>query len=231
MKTILYARTACPNPEHIRTQLDKLEKYAADFGYTDCEQIIDDGFSGTDRPTDRPGFDRLMDEVNSGEISTVIVVDLARIARNMKLVFEVMAELAECDVRLIALAEDFDSMRTKYEPNESMETMLNCIYSQMQARKRINMEINRWGRMHESYLSKNKPALYSALRECGRMSTYLDFISEAADYRIRSLLKSMREEAGLPEQPAAGDRAEWTFRMDELYKKAAKIVRKEMIEI
>ncbi|MDO4484817.1 MAG: recombinase family protein [Clostridia bacterium] len=139
MKTILYARSATPNPEAIEKQLAELQEYADNWGYTDCEAVIDDGYSGagTLGHWDRPGFVHMMEEVDNDEVATVLVVDLARLSRNMVAVQKIISELTDYDVHLIALTEEYDNMANVYNPNDSFMDMLNMAYQEMKERKRL----------------------------------------------------------------------------------------------
>ena len=47
---------------------------------TTAKEFVDDGFSGT--TFDRPGFKRMMTEIEKGRIDCIIVKDLSRLGRN-----------------------------------------------------------------------------------------------------------------------------------------------------
>lgn len=233
MKTILYARSACPDQEAIRKQLEKMERYAADMGYTDLERIIDDGIAGTgiNDLDERPGLVQMMEMVEKEEVANVIVTDFSRLSRNMRVTSDILEMLDDYDVRLVALEDIYDSMSEKYRPNQPFAVSMINICKEMQSRKWNQMEFKKWGRMHESQLSEKRPALYASLRESARLNDYLEIISDTADHRLRELLHDMRAQVGLPESPHPDNLVDWTRCMDELYKKAAQIVRSEIIEI
>lgn len=63
----------------IQNQKTILAQYARDHSYLHPEFFVDDGISGT--TFDRPGFQRMQEMVERGEIGTIIVKDLSRFGR------------------------------------------------------------------------------------------------------------------------------------------------------
>ena len=65
------------------TTLDKsclksiLQKYAEDNGFGNIQFFVDDGWSGTN--FDRPDFQRMIAEVDAGNVATIIVKDYCAI--------------------------------------------------------------------------------------------------------------------------------------------------------
>lgn len=85
-----------------------LTRYAEDNGFTPYEFIYDDGFSGAD--FERPAFARMMEDVEAGKVSTVIVKDMSRFGRDyLKVGFYTEILFAEKDVRLIAVNDNVDT--------------------------------------------------------------------------------------------------------------------------
>lgn len=64
----------------ISTQKLILTKYATDHGFLQTRFYIDDGFTGAN--FDRPGFKRLIADVEAGLIGTVICKDMSRFGRD-----------------------------------------------------------------------------------------------------------------------------------------------------
>ena len=64
----------------IGTQRAILMDYCAAHGYHVHKVYIDDGYSGLN--FDRPGFQELLDDVESGAINMVITKDLSRLGRD-----------------------------------------------------------------------------------------------------------------------------------------------------
>ena len=56
-----------------------LQKYANDHGFLNCKFYVDDGYSGAN--FNRPAFKEMMIEVESGNVSAVIVKDQSRLGR------------------------------------------------------------------------------------------------------------------------------------------------------
>ena len=61
----------------IQNQKTFLSQYAANNGFTDYTFYVDDGFSGTS--FERPDFKRMIKDIESGKIGTVIVKDYCAI--------------------------------------------------------------------------------------------------------------------------------------------------------
>ena len=64
----------------ISHQKEMLEEYSSSRGIRNFRHFTDDGISGT--RFDRPGFTEMMDEVNMGHISMVVVKDMSRYGRD-----------------------------------------------------------------------------------------------------------------------------------------------------
>ena len=57
-----------------------LTKYAKENGFSNTRFYVDDGITGT--RFDRPGFQAMLDDIEMGYVSTVIVKDLSRLWRD-----------------------------------------------------------------------------------------------------------------------------------------------------
>ncbi len=66
--------------ESITNQRNLLTNYIKQSGYTFVEEYVDDGFTGTN--FDRPGFKKMIDDIESGKINCVITKDLSRLGRD-----------------------------------------------------------------------------------------------------------------------------------------------------
>lgn len=94
----------------IAHQKQILEKYAIDHGYTNYRFFVDDGYSGTS--FDRPGFQDMLAEIESGNINMVIVKDMSRFGRNyleVGMYTEIM--FPDKNVRFVAINDGVDSDR------------------------------------------------------------------------------------------------------------------------
>ena len=66
--------------ESIINQRNLLIDYVKSNGFTLIDEYVDDGFTGTN--FDRPGFKRLIDDIERGRINCVITKDLSRLGRD-----------------------------------------------------------------------------------------------------------------------------------------------------
>ena len=64
----------------IQTQRMMLREYAQANGLYVVGEYVDDGWSGTNY--DRPGFQRMIDDIEDGKINCVVTKDLSRLGRN-----------------------------------------------------------------------------------------------------------------------------------------------------
>ena len=83
--TALYARLSQEDAldgdsNSIVNQKAVLSKYASDNGFTNPVFFIDDGVSGV--TFDRPNFNRMIAEIEAGNVATVIVKDMSRLGRD-----------------------------------------------------------------------------------------------------------------------------------------------------
>ena len=94
----------------IINQRNMLTKYAEEKQLVPYEFIYDDGFSGTDWT--RPAFAKMIEEVEAGLVSTVVVKDMSRFGRDY-LYVGMLTEILfpKMDVRLIAIHDNVDSER------------------------------------------------------------------------------------------------------------------------
>ena len=92
----------------IKNQRMILQKYAEDHGFRNIEYYIDDGYSGAN--FNRPDFKRMMADIESGKVATVIVKDQSRLGRDY-LQTGMLMEITfpQYDVRFIAVNDGVDS--------------------------------------------------------------------------------------------------------------------------
>ena len=64
----------------IANQKKLLQKYAKENGFQNLKVYADDGFTGTN--FNRPDFQRMIEDVEMGYVSTVIVKDMSRFGRD-----------------------------------------------------------------------------------------------------------------------------------------------------
>ena len=112
--TILYERLSREDEREnesisIENQKAYLEEYATRGGFTNFIHLTDDGWSGT--RWDRPGFLRMMDEVERGNVSAILIKDMSRLGRDHLRVGLFLEQIREMGVRLIAVAEAIDTAK------------------------------------------------------------------------------------------------------------------------
>ncbi|MCD8150411.1 MAG: recombinase family protein [Clostridiales bacterium] len=91
----------------IVNQKHLLEEYANNHGMRNTRHYTDDGISGT--RFDRPGFLKMMDEVEAGNVDVVLVKDMSRLGRDYLKVGEIMETFRQKGVRLVAINDGVDS--------------------------------------------------------------------------------------------------------------------------
>ena len=92
----------------ISNQKKIVEAYCKQHGITILKFFVDDGWSGGN--FERPGFQEMMRELESGKANVVITKDLSRLGRDMR-ESSYYAEqfFPENQIRYIAIADNFDS--------------------------------------------------------------------------------------------------------------------------
>ena len=94
----------------IQNQKAILLQYARDHRFPHPTFFIDDGYSGVDF-ANRPGFQKMLAEIEAGNVGTVITKDLSRLGRNSSLTgLYINYTFPQNDVRYIAINDHFDSI-------------------------------------------------------------------------------------------------------------------------
>ena len=92
----------------IKNQKEYLEDFARKNGFRNIRHFTDDGVSGT--TFEREGFQKMVAEVEAGNVGTVIVKDMSRFGRNyLKVGFYTEMLFPEKGVRFIAINNGVDS--------------------------------------------------------------------------------------------------------------------------
>jgi DNA invertase Pin-like site-specific DNA recombinase len=112
--TILYERLSHEDGREneslsIEHQKEYLEEYAIRNGFTNFIHISDDGWSGT--RWDRPGFLKMLEEVERGNVGQILIKDMSRLGRDHLRAGLFLEQLRETGVRLIAAAEGIDTAK------------------------------------------------------------------------------------------------------------------------
>ena len=117
----------------ITSQRFMLEQYANDHNLGQTQVFIDDGFSGTD--FNRPNLLKLLNEVERGLVSTVIVKDLSRFGRNyLKVGYYLEMYFPEHNIRFIAVDDNVDTAVT-VETIGPFKNVMNELYAKEVSKK------------------------------------------------------------------------------------------------
>jgi len=93
----------------ISNQREMLSRHAKESGYVNTRFFLDDGYSGT--TFDRPGWQRLMQEVDDANVEAILVKDMSRLGRDYLRVGLYMEQFADQSIRLIAVNDGVDTSK------------------------------------------------------------------------------------------------------------------------
>ena len=101
------------NVQSIEAQRHALRAYAQLHGIEIVEEFVDAGLSG--QSVKRPAFKRMLAQAMDGSrpVQIVLMHRLARMARNMRIIFNALDAFAEQEVEAIAVTENFGQGRSK----------------------------------------------------------------------------------------------------------------------
>ena len=103
----------------IQNQQIMLMEYAKSQHFPNPTFFIDDGYSGVDF-SNRPGFQKMLAEIEAGHVEVVITKDLSRLGRNSSLTgLYINYTFPQYDVRYIAINDHFDTI----DPNSTDSDM------------------------------------------------------------------------------------------------------------
>lgn len=131
--TALYCRLSIddgPNMESmsISNQKKYLQEYAEKNGLPNFEFYIDDGYTG--RNFNRPGFQRLVKDIESRLVSTVIIKDLSRLGRNyIEVGMYTDVYFPKHNIRFISLNDGIDSLIKTDFDIAPFKNIMNDMYS------------------------------------------------------------------------------------------------------
>jgi DNA invertase Pin-like site-specific DNA recombinase len=100
-KAAIYCRTATKDDVVIEWQEERLLQYAEEYGYVNTVHYIDNGKNG--RSLNRPAMKQLIEDINAGEIQTVLVTRADRIARDLAPLHQWMMITKDMNVKCISL--------------------------------------------------------------------------------------------------------------------------------
>ena len=111
--TALYARLSQDDmldgeSNSVTNQKKILKRFADDNGFLNTRCYFDDGVSGT--MFEREGFQKMISDIEKGEVKTVIVKDLSRLGRDhLQVGYYTEIFFPQNDVRFVAIYDNVDS--------------------------------------------------------------------------------------------------------------------------
>jgi len=121
--------------ESVINQRQILLNYVKANGFCFVDEYVDDGYSGTN--FDRPGFQKMIEDIEEKKINAVIVKDLSRLGRDhVKTGYYMERYFPEKRIRFISIMEGYDSARNQAS-NDSSTFIVACndYYSKQNSNK------------------------------------------------------------------------------------------------
>jgi hypothetical protein len=178
-KTAIYCRTAYADEAAIAVQEARLRVYAEEHGYGNIVCHRDSGAAGN--TLSRPAMAALTADIKAGEIGTVLVTNISRIARTFPLVSAWRELLRKHGVKFIALAGGDAAATVELTYRLVGDYLLpNIALSDPPDAP----PLRRYGMLHKVYLREEKPALYAQLLLSERLFPLCRAVDEAARTRL-----------------------------------------------
>ena len=120
----------------IENQKAMLLQYAKEHHFPNTVFFVDDGYSGTDY--DRPGFQRMLDEIEAGNVAIALSKDLSRLGRNSALTgLYTNFTFPQHGVRYIAITDNYDTADPNSINNDfaGIKNWFNEFYARDTSRK------------------------------------------------------------------------------------------------
>ena len=155
--TALYMRLSRDDENYgdsvsIETQRLVLNTYARDQGFFIVDEYVDDGWSGTN--FERPGFQRMLQDIEAGKVNCVLVKDLSRFGReHVMMDYYLEFFFPEKQIRFIAIADNEDT-----EKGLSDFVPFKNLFNEMLSLRRVRQE----AATADSF--RKKPAMFE---QCG----------------------------------------------------------------
>lgn len=111
--TALYCRLsrddgAAGDSNSIANQKKLLQKYAKEHSFGNTRYYVDDGYTGTN--FNRPGFQKLLEDMDMGYVTVLIVKDMSRLGRDyLQVGYYADTYFPDRDIRFIAINDCVDS--------------------------------------------------------------------------------------------------------------------------
>lgn len=110
--------------ESVINQKEILKSYVKNNKFNLYGEYVDDGYSGTN--FDRPGFQKMLEDIKSKKINCVIVKDLSRLGRDHVMTgYYIETFFPENNIRFISILESYDSFKSQAS-NDSSTFIIAC---------------------------------------------------------------------------------------------------------
>lgn len=110
--------------ESVINQKELLRSYVKNNKFNLIGEYVDDGYSGTD--FDRPGFQRMLEDIKMKKINCIVVKDLSRFGRDHVMTgYYIETFFPENNIRFISILESFDSFKNQAS-NDSSTFIIAC---------------------------------------------------------------------------------------------------------
>lgn len=110
--------------ESVINQKELLRSFVKNLNFNLVGEYVDDGYSGTD--FDRPGFQKMLEDIKVKKINCVIVKDLSRLGRDHVMTgYYIETFFPENNIRFISILESYDSMKNQAS-NDSATFIIAC---------------------------------------------------------------------------------------------------------
>ena len=115
--------------ESIENQIKFLNNYTKNKNWTITNTYIDDGYTGTN--FNRPGFKKMISDIENGKINTVITKDLSRLGRDyIKTGYYIENYFPENQVRYVSILDGIDTYsETVNNDITPFKAILNDMYA------------------------------------------------------------------------------------------------------
>ncbi len=110
--------------ESVINQKELLRSFVKNNNFNLIKEYVDDGYSGTD--FERPGFQKMLEDINNKKINCVIVKDLSRLGRDHVMTgYYIETFFPENNIRFISILESYDSFKNQAS-NDSSTFIIAC---------------------------------------------------------------------------------------------------------
>lgn len=182
--------------ESITNQRKILKSYVKENGYNLYDEYIDDGYSGTN--FNRPGFKRLIKDIEAKRVNMVITKNLARLGRDyIETGRYLETYFPENQVRYIAILDDVDTYLDKNCDTAAFKNIMNDYYAK-ETSKNIKKTKNR-KKKEGFYYTSYAPFGYKKVDKSGKLvindvqaeivkRIFKEFLNGKGTYQIAKML-------------------------------------------